>query len=375
MNSVFWGSLALVIYALVGYPLLVCLVGIRAKSARRIVGDSPSSVSIVIAVHDGESQIARKIEHLLGFARDYDFFELIVASDGSEDRTEEIVRSYASRGVKFVANPSQIGKNAALDSAVKLAEGEILVFSDASGTFSPNALESLVGRFADPSVGCVGGDIRYARDGEGGSTFRLFKRIDVMMKRGEGAFGFVPSVSGAIHAIRTSIYEFADAATTRDVMDPVQAAVQGYRCEYEPRAVVNEMGRSVTPVHFDARVRMTLRGMTSANLALRELIRGRRLLPTWIFLSHKVLRWWLWVPLAVLLVSGFTLASEGLFYGLMAAGIGGLALVGAVHWLSGEKAPRILAWPGFACLQVAAMAVGTLRWLWGEHRATWTTKT
>ena len=370
MTYVFWGSLVWLVYVLVAYPSLIAAIGLRSRK-QRPTAQTPNSVSVVVAVHNGENIIGKKIQHLLGFAADYDFFEVIIASDGSTDRTEKIVGAYAAQGVQLLSSPGRIGKTRALDEAVKLASGEILVFCDASGAFSPTGLAALVDRFAEPDVGCVGGYVNYGKHCEGGAVFRAFKRTDLWMKRGEGYLGYVPAVSGAVHAIRRELYSPGDPAASRDILDPAQVVSRGYRCVYEPDAVLTETSRAMTATHFKARVRMTVRGMTSAALVLRELTPAGRPLTLAIFVSHKVLRWWLWIPFLALLASSITLASASVLGDVAMFGLAALAGLGGCGLLLGDRAPAVLSAPAFLIRQTAAMMVGTVRWLMGRAEPAW----
>ena len=370
MEIVFWASFSLLVYVLGGYPLMTLVAGCM-KGPKVSALPTPSNVSVIVAAHNEAEVLRGKIEHLLGFSEDYDEFEIIVVSDGSTDETEDIVRSYARQGVRLVATSGWLGKTRALDEAVKVAFGDVLIFLDASGRLRPGSLEALVSRFADPSVGCVGGYVSYASAKEGRGAFRHFKRIDRLMKEGEGKLGFVPAVSGAIHGLRRCIYEPAPDTTTRDLVDAVQAAAKGYRTVYEPDAVLVEDAPAVTATHFGARVRMTVRGMTSAANAVPQLVRARNWLALGILGSHKLLRWWLWVPVLGMVAASFAMAPESSFFSALAIGQLAFLAMGALGLLLRDRLPRVLSAPSFMLLQIGGMLFGTWRWLLGEGQACW----
>lgn len=370
MELVFWVGVAVLGYVFAGYPLLTAVLGRYHRRAEWTNGP-PSSVSVVIAAHNEAGCIAEKIEQLLGFARDYDRFEIIVASDGSTDRTEAIARSFESEGVRVVASPVWQGKNRALDEGVKLATGEILVFLDAGGRLGPNSLENLIAPFADPRVGCVGGHVAYASRGRAQGAFQAFKTIDLYMKLGESALGFVPAVSGAIHGLRREIYHPACVSATRDIVDPAQAAGLGYRVVYAGDAVLVESSKRPTPTRFGARARMTARGMSSSAAALHELMACRSLVALGIFASHKLVRWWLWLPMAVILASSLSLASSSVFYAVIAGGQVGIYGLGALGVLLHDRCPGFLSAPTFLLLQAGGMLAGTLSWARGREHMVW----
>ena len=191
------------------------------------------------------------------------------------------------------------------------------------------------------------------------------------MKEGEGRLGFVPAVSGAIHALRRCIYEPAPGAVTRDLVDAVQASLKGYKTVYEPDAVLVEDAPTITATHFGSRARMTVRGMTSATDSVPQLARAHRWLPLSILLSHKILRWWLWVPALAMSTASFALASESSFFQVLALGQLSFVGMGALGLLLRNRLPRVLSAPSFLLLQVAGMLAGTWRWLSGESQACW----
>lgn len=370
VECVFWGVMLFLAWSLLVFPLLTAVVGRRFRQ-HDVGGAAPSSVSIVMAAHNEERCIGKKLEHLSGFSEDYDRFEIIVVSDGSTDRTEAIARSFQSEGVRVVASPGWLGKNRALDEGVKLATGEILVFLDASGRLQPGSLENLLAPFSDPRVGCVGGHVSYGSGGRKRGAFRAFKWIDRYMKLGESAMGFVPAVSGAIHALRSEIYEPASPSSTRDVVDPVQTVRAGYRVVYAAEAVLVEAEKNPAPMLFSARARMTARGMSSSAAALRELRAARSLVALGIFASHKLVRWWLWLPMSVVLLSSIVLAPSSIFYTAVAsAQLVGYGL-GALGLILRDRSPGLLSGPAFLLLQSGAMLAGTFFWALGRDRVVW----
>ena len=369
-ECLFWSVIVLLSWTFLAFPLLTVTLGWRARRSDP-GGAVPSSVSIVMAAHNEDSCIAEKLHHLLAFSDDYERFEIVVVSDGSTDRTEVIARSFESERVRVLASPRWLGKNRALDEGVKLATGEILVFMDVSGRLRPGCLEKLLAPFSDPRVGCVGGHVFYAASGRERGAFRAFKWVDRYMKLGESAMGFVPAVSGAIHALRSPIYQPTAPSSTRDVVDPVQAVREGYRVVYAADAILVEPEQDPAPMLFSARARMTARGMSSSATALRELRAARSATAIGIFASHKLLRWWLWLPMLAVLSSSIALASSSPFYAAVAGaqclGYG----LGALGLILRDRSPGVLLGPAFLLLQSGAMLAGTWSWVMGRERENW----
>ena len=160
---VFWGSLAVLAYVYVGYPLVVYLVSVvRPRRVER--GEVEPSVTVLITAYNEEEAIAAKIENTLKLDYPAEKLEILVASDGSTDETDEIVRGFADRGVKLFRQEGRVGKTETQNSAVAQSTGEIILFSDATTEYEPDVLRKLLPAFADETVGCVAGRLIYVDD-------------------------------------------------------------------------------------------------------------------------------------------------------------------------------------------------------------------
>ncbi len=164
MEALLYTSLALLAYTYAGYPLLAGLLALLAPRPHRREPIEPE-VSLVIVAYDEERDIARKLEN--SFALDYpsDKLEIVVASDGSTDRTDEIVRGFEDRGVRLFRADDHPGKSGTTSRVAETLRGEILIFSDATGEYDPGVVRSFVRNFADPSVGAATGRVLYRYGG------------------------------------------------------------------------------------------------------------------------------------------------------------------------------------------------------------------
>ncbi len=306
----FWVSAAWIAYVLVLYPGLTVLVGSVLQRLRTpLRGEVTPRITLLISAYNEEKVIEQKLRQTLALDYPPGALEVIVVSDGSTDHTDEIVREFGDPRVRLHRVEGRVGKTAALNSAVEAATGELLVFSDATGEFSPNALRALAARFADPAVGCVAGRVayRYGRD-KTSEGFRGYQRVAVAVRRAENAFGDQTSVSGSIHAVRRELFRPSAPAFSPDVLDAVHTVVQGRRVVYEPEAVSLEDSRSSSGQEFKARVRIAVQNNAMAPYIVRELVRSRRFFYLFQMVSHKLLRWWLWMPLIGAFASSVALA-------------------------------------------------------------------
>jgi glycosyltransferase involved in cell wall biosynthesis len=377
----FWAAVATIAYTYAGFPLLVL-----ARAALRprpfTTADVRPSVSVLIAAHDEADAIGTKLESVLAAAYPPDLREVIVASDGSGDGTEDVVAGFADRGVRLLALP-RVGKAAALNAAIAAATGEVLVFTDANSTLAPDALTELVRPLADPSVGGVAGDQRYRPDaGEapvaGGE--RSYWSFDRRLKEAESRAGNTISATGALYAVRREAVGQVPEGVTDDFATSTGVIAAGYRLVFAPDAVAWEPVAASGDAEFGRKVRIMTRGLRGV-LVRRSLLDPRRSgFYAVQLLSHKVLRRLMVVPLLVLAASSPRLWRRGLLYRLATVGQVGFYGAGVAGLVTGgrPRGPlgRLLALPAFFLLVNAAalracwnLATGRRIDRWEPHRA------
>lgn len=373
IEVVFWLAAAMSLYTLVGYPLLTLIL---AAIVRKRVDKQPiqPKVSFIIAAYNEEDAIAQKIEQTLALDYPSEKLEIIVASDGSTDRTDEIVGSFSGLGVKLYRSESRSGKTGALNETVETATGDILVFSDATGTYSPQSVRELVANFNDPSVGCVTGRVTYKYGEDVNSQgFRGYQRIAVAIRRAESLFGSQTSVSGSIHAMRRELFQPSPPEFSLDVIDAVHAVSQGYRVVYENDALSQEESRDSVAAEFRCRVRIGVRGTSMIPYVLRQLVGHGRLGYAFQMISHKIFRWELWFFLLVALVSNVILIERSTAYAslaLLQLAFYGVACLGLVSRHVVARLPLVSTASLFV-MGNAAMAVGAIKCLAGRRMAKW----
>src|SRR5438105_15336871 len=181
-------SLLLVAYAYAGYPVLIFIL---SRLFHRPVhkAEITPKVSLIITAYNEERDIAAKLDNTLALDYPADKLEIIVASDCSSDRTDDIARSFAARGVRLHRQAERWGKTAAQNSAVELARGDVLLFSDATTLYERDVLRALAPNFADPSVGCVAGRLVYvdAAASSGGRGAKSYWGYETFLKTRESS--------------------------------------------------------------------------------------------------------------------------------------------------------------------------------------------
>ncbi len=360
---VFWFSLAVCVYIYFGYPALLWVLSkVRPKPVRE--GNVTPSVTFVIAAYNEEKVIGEKIENTLSLDYPADRLEVLVVSNGSTDRTNEIVASWKDPRVRLLALP-QPGKMQALNEGVKAATGEILVFTDADFLLDHHTLRLMASKFADREVGGVCGSRNTTVRREGDATGEgegLYARWDKWQKTLESRIGSVFAADGLLYAIRRELYvPIADVHAADDIWISTRVPLQGYRLVFEPNATAFERAGVQAEQEFGRRIRVT-------NHSVRGLLTlGSHLFTHGFYslelLSHKLIRHMIPFFLIPLFASSAVLATRHWFYALTFGGqvaVYGLAIVGWLlrHRPVGRKKPFFV--PYYFCFVNAAAFFGLL---------------
>ena len=371
MIGLFWISLATLFYIYAGYPMLVWALA-RCFGREPMKREITPSVSLLIPAYNEAAHIEAKLRNSLRLDYPKDRLDIVVASDGSTDRTNAIVTQFKPKGVRLLVMRDNIGKSAMLSRTVPLLGGEIVVFSDASSELEPDALRRLVRSFADLTVGCVSGLYRL----EGSSDLRgqgegLYWQYETFIKHQESRLHSILGAHGAFYAIRKSLFErFGEGTINDDYLIPMRIVAQGYRAVYEPQALAWE--REVASVEGEfARRRRIAAGNCQQIVELRSMLSPFYGWVALSFFSHKVLRTIAPLFLLALLISSawlpqpfasLLLALQILFYASALAGYVCQRRGWAVKWLSP---------PLYFCLGNLAMLAGLLNYCFGRKKLVW----
>jgi cellulose synthase/poly-beta-1,6-N-acetylglucosamine synthase-like glycosyltransferase len=298
MTWVFWGAVAVVLYAYVGYAAWLWL-----RSCRQVKPISRSSyepkVSIVMVVRNEGKILERKLRNLLELQYPENRTEVVVVSDGSNDGTNEILLKYRqNERVRSILSPEPRGKAAGLNDAIAGAKGEIVVFNDARQKIEPSALQLLMQNFADSAVGCVSGELMLGDpdSGEAVQGMGLYWKYEKKIRDMESASGSVVGATGALYAVRKELLVNVPPETILDdVYIPMHVARQGYRVVFDPRAHAWDVADQGTGREFNRKVRTLSGNYQLLQLAPWLLSASNPL--RFEFISHKLMR--LVVPFAL----------------------------------------------------------------------------
>jgi hypothetical protein len=374
--AVLLGALGVIVWVYAGYPIVLGLVAwVRRRPVAR--GPVTPDVSLVICAYNEERDIRRKLEECLEADYPADRLEIVVASDGSTDRTDDIVREFAPR-VRLLRVEGRGGKTIAQNAAVAEARGEILVFSDVTTVYTPATIREMVANFADPTVGCVGGDLHYEKEprntsAEGRALFWGYER---QLRLWESQIHSIIGVAGCVYAMRRALYVPLDRAAISDFVQPGGVTSRGHRTVLEPRALAFEPveSRSLGDELY-RRARVITRGLRGA-FTMPELLNPLR--HPWfatLLWSHRVLRWLVPVFLLCLLAASLALAGRGPVFQVVLAAQLAVYGSGAVAWALERLRVRL---PGafiplyFCVVNLAPLLA--LAWLArGEKKVVWET--
>ena len=323
----FWGSLAALAWTHALYPLAVALAArLRTRHVARDDAYLPS-VAVIVTAYNEEHAIERRLENLRGLDYPPELLELVVTSDASTDRTEELAEG---AGAHVIRN-RRGGKVSAQDAAVRSTSAEVVAFTDANSTWAPDALRKLVRNLADPGVAYVCGRLRLEAP-DGSNQEGVYWRYELVTREGESRLGSVTAGNGAIYALRRPDYVEVDPRFGHDLSLPYLMPQRGQRAVYEPEALASERPTPTNETEYRRKVRMFEHAWL---IVLRgRMLRGQPPGYLLALLSHRHLRYASGLLHLVLLGSSIALLGHGVVYavflglqlGLLAAALAGVGL-------------------------------------------------
>jgi cellulose synthase/poly-beta-1,6-N-acetylglucosamine synthase-like glycosyltransferase len=363
----------LVFYVYVGYPAVVTLLGRPGR--RHLSLTSLPRVTVVFCAHNEESVLAEKIENCRSLDYPRDLLEFCVGSDGSTDSTNAVLEAWVrdDARVRLTRSPQRVGKTSLLNQIVPSASGDVILFSDASTLFVPEAVRRHVVHYADPHIGCVGGGLDFTNTDSSpvSGGHGAFWRYERHLRKCESNIGILACVAGANYSMRRALWRSVQPHFADDCNSPLNVIEQGFRVVYDESAMAREVAAESSRGLMSRRVRMVTRDL-DAILSRPALLNPARFLGvSWSLWSHKLLRW-LSAPLLVaLLVGNVFLMDRALFRETLALQVGFyiMALVG--YLLRSRSKSRVLSLPLYFSLSNAAALLGLANVLGRRPATTW----
>lgn len=373
-ETILFISIALLFYTYFGYPLFVYLISILFPKKIKSRAYFPK-VTILITAYNEERSIVEKLANTLEIDYPKEKLEILVASDGSTDRTDELVRSFAEKGVKLFRQEGRVGKTITQNNAVEKANGEVILFSDATTKYQKNVLNEILPNFADEKIGCVAGKLIYVDNSSSnvGKGAKSYWNYESFLKQSESDACSLIGASGCLYAVRKSAYQPMYAEACSDFLICTIVYKQGLRSVYEPNAICFEETNQKTDKEMKMRIRVISQTFT-------DLWRNREMLNPLKsgfyaveLVSHKVLRYAIPIFLLTAFVSAAYLARSSWFYEIVFLSQAAFYLVAFLGLLTEKMVGKIgvFAIPHYFVLANIASILGFYKFLRGERYASW----
>jgi cellulose synthase/poly-beta-1,6-N-acetylglucosamine synthase-like glycosyltransferase len=382
--DIFWLSLALLSYTYLGYPIIlfVCyalaqlysdilfLMSRQERRISRVMASETLGVTFVIAAFNEESHLRAKLANLRQMAYPAEKLQVIFVSDGSTDGTNELLRSFADPFVEAVFLSERSGKPLALNYGVERAKHDILVFSDVSTLFAPEAVSNLIRHFCDPKIGGVCGSVQLLGSEESEQTEGTYWRFERVLRLMESRLGATVNASGAIYALRKRCFVPLRAGDLiDDFMIPMNARKSGYKVIEDPEAVATEFSAETVKGEFTRRARLAVGSFRALRRMELASLRG---FTGFAFVSHKLLRWLLPFFLVSMMASNMFLLGRPFYRAAFVAQVA-FYMWGSLGFMFHEqmKKVRFALFAYFLLTVHLAFLVGFWRCFFGEHKTTW----
>lgn len=371
LELLFWLSLGLTLYPYLGYPLLVTLLA-RMSSRPWRQDEFTPRISLLISVYNEEAVIGEKLENALALDYPEAQLEILVVSDGSTDRTNELVQACSDRRVRLLTF-ERAGKTACLNRALEEATGELVIFTDANSMFPRRMLKLMARNFSDEQVGLVSGWTKYRHAGaaEEEAAPGLYARLEMVTKQAESMLASCVGADGAIFAIRRDLYRRLGANDINDFVIPLQVVGQHKRVVLDPEVYCLEEPSDEPRKEFRRQARITNRTLGAIRWHRQYLNPFEYGWFAFFLLSHKLLRFMVPLFAAVMLLASSALMFSGVWYGLIFVMLWLFILAGGSGWLGWYKA-RVVDLCATFLLTSLAQLVGWFRFLTGREDRIWT---
>ncbi|MDF0643639.1 MAG: glycosyltransferase family 2 protein [Nitrospira sp.] len=371
MEALFWLSVGFIGYAYAGYPLCLFSLGLlRSRPVRK--SECRPTVSVIITAYNEEKRLREKLENTLKLEYPREKLELAVASDCSTDATDDIVRSFASVGVRLIRSNIKAGKEAAQKLAVESTTGDVLVFSDTATILEPKAIIEIVNNFSDETVGCVSSMDRFIDTDGVVSGEGVYVRYEMVLRSLESRVNTLVGLSGSFFSARREVCRNWAPDLQSDFNTLLNCVRLGLRGVADPDSIGYYRNLADQRKEYERKVRTVVRGISVFMRSLSLLNPVRYHLFAWQLLSHKLCRWL--VPFAMIgtLISNLVLAASSHFYQVMLLAQAMFYAL-AFFYLLTQQMPNIgvLRIPSFFVMVNISILDAWIRYFRGERIVSW----
>lgn len=377
MKMIFFISLFLIFYSFIGYPISLIILNKIGKGKKLNINKKyEPSISIIIPAHNEESVIETKLRNLISLQYPKNKVEIIIASDNSSDNTNMIVRKFITsnkeKNIMLYEVNERKGKTNAQNEAVRIAKGEIIIFSDANSMLKEDSLIELVKFMSDNSVAYVSGQLIYTNGdiSNASNAESTYWNYDLFMREVESKFGSITAGNGAIYAIRKSDYVEFNPIKSHDSAMPIESVLMGKRAVYNKMAIAYEKAGETSEDEFKRKVRMA---RYILNVHFERLDKYNFFKYGWFsyfYFCHRHLRNSLFLLHIALFISNLFIMNKNIIF--MFTGIGQILFysVAIAYKIIGLK-NKLMYIPYYYSLTIYAQLVGAFRQITGKSKPFW----
>lgn len=375
MEFLFWLSLILIFHTFIGYPIsLIVLNKIIPKDKVNIRPDFKPSVSIIIPAHNEELVIKSKLKNLLSLSYDKDRVEIIIASDNSTDNTnnivEQFIHTHLDTNIKLYCVQNRMGKTNAQNEAVKIAKGEVLVFSDANSILKSDCVEQLVKYFSDDKIAYVSGKLVYTNEAvsESSNAENSYWNYDLMMREIESNLGSITAGNGAIYAIKKEAYIDLDPIYCHDSMMPIKSVLDNKKAKYSSTSIAYEKAGETVEDEFKRKVRMARKNLSISYSDPNKYNPFKTGWFSYFYFSHRYLRNSLWIFHTILFISSICISNYSIFYQISFLA---QCIICCIALLGSKYPNKIFYIPYYYCITIFAQLQGAFNEITGKSKPFW----
>ena len=378
---IFWISIFLIFYVYVGYCFILKLFSIvkgklnMTKEESHIEGSLPF-ITIIITAFNEEKVITKRIDNLLSLNYPKNKIEIIFASDGSTDNTVQLIRNYKEQDVKLYEFKQNRGRALVHNDIIKVAIGNIIIFSDADSIFEPQFLTNIISKFKDTSTGCVVGNLVYkTAESVISKSEGFYWKYEKQLRKYESDLGLLATATGACTAIRRNLWKDISATHDVDFITPLDIILQGFKVVFETDAIAFDTPASSVRGELKTRIRQTSRNLvgTLERWGLRGIFKHP--IVSFGLFSHKILRWFSpYFMLFIFLTNIFMISQNDFFtlFFIFQIIFYLFALIGFLGDIIKLKIPLVSTIYSF-CVANLGMAIGIAKALLGKVPVSWQT--
>jgi len=377
MEIIFWIFFGVFVYTYIGYPLALFFIGSLVARKEAHMSCNLPTVSLIVAAYNEEKSIRAKIENSLSLNYPKGLLEIIVVSDCSKDKTEDVVKEYLDENIKLLRLEARAGKTAAQNQGAKIAKGEVLIFSDATTIYDKGAVNKIIPHFNDKRVGCVGGRLIFINPRKEENPLaqkNLYERLEEFVRTRETNFKTTFGIDGCLYAVRKELFRPLPDNLTTDFVLPLVLVEDGYRVVFEKDALAYEELPVDPGYEFRRKIRTVRVGLTG--LYYMKALLNPLKFGLWIpfgLISHKILRWMSPFLLLGLAASNLFLLNTPFYLTALICQIIIYFLAGFGYIFRRNNISRLFSIPLYFCILNLSAFLGFFEFIKGKRTEIWDT--